>query len=108
MLDEENGLDNSSDDDNDETAPIMDLLAELNKLTVGDSDVNANVNGHDEEAVSRASQKLFTRANPVFDMGTRSSKVWHKLIFLRLHYCNNINVILLLFSYTFHSSARRY
>lgn len=83
-----------SDDDDD--APEMDLLAEMDKLGVFEGDENDNVDDGSVVAISKASSKLFTRSNPVFDFKTRSSKVIYFLICMfRAHYKENAFFIFL-------------
>lgn len=69
MLEDDNN--NVENDSEDESSPEMDLLAELNKLNVNDE------NEHDDSPVasSKASSKIMSRSNPVFDLKKRSSKV---------------------------------
>lgn len=63
-----------SDDSSDESTPEMDLLAELNKLHI-DGEDHSNVNDEHEVIISKASSKILSKTNPVFDSRHRSSKV---------------------------------
>lgn len=67
--------DNQSGDSDDES-PELDLLEEMNKLTLTNGDENDNIG--DEHAIHRVSSKALVRSNPVFDFKTRSSKVQNR------------------------------
>lgn len=71
MIEDDDG--NSNSDSEEDTTPEMDLLAELNKMQIDTSTDNNNV--CNSSAISKASSKLMTRSNPVFEFGNRSAKV---------------------------------
>lgn len=74
MLQDEDVMGSESEDEGE--LKELDLLAQINRLKLGDNETNNNLsNDVEKELISRASSKVLLRSNPVFDLDKRSSKV---------------------------------
>ncbi|XP_030562364.1 transcription termination factor 2 [Drosophila novamexicana] len=89
MLEEE-GAGNLGHDDSDSYSPEIDLLAQLNKMTINDSSGSSSSrrssNGRhssDEVRLAKASQNVLKRSNPVFNLKRPSSKMLKVLEILK-------------------------